>query len=498
MLNYWAHVLLDYDFVVVHRPGLLMILEDHLSRMFPSTFWGGNDLTSMSDNSKDSTQNININILATDAGPSKPNKQLAQFIRERLDKKDPGTLDQRETVLQQIHAEGHSGSDSLFHQAWMSGYYWKGMQQDCQQLVSGCKRCLQFNVNKKGFHPLNPIAATLPFDHLAIDLLGPLQETESKQVYILVIVDIATRFILLRALTDKSALTVAHALYSTLTDFGIPKIIQSDNGTEFTNQTIDALIQLMGTEHRRISPYHPRANGAAESHVKLTKSLLFKLAGGDMSHWDEYLPSVQLALNLRIPERHKSTPFALMFGRAFNFNASDSKQSSKPLTEAELEQRHHMMRTVVFPAIRAKVESYNQKMAKQHDDRVKIITEDNFPPASMVMISNKTAKTGEPTFLGPYQVLRRTQGGAYQLQDQAGNLLSRDVPSSQLKPAQEASLPAEPSFEVEAVVNHRSKGKNIRYLVKWRGYTDQDNTWEPLSSFDTERPIQRYWTRRKH
>ena len=57
---------------------------------------------------------------------------------------------------------------------------------------------------------------------------------------------------------------------------------------------------------------------------------------------------------------------------------------------------------------------------------------------------------------------------------------------------------AEKHYEVQAIVNHRGTGKDIEYYVHWRGYDDQAkyNTWEPVTSFDSLKPVNEYWARR--
>ena len=45
--------------------------------------------------------------------------------------------------------------------------------------------------------------------------------------------DYFSKFYMLYAIIDKEAITIARNLYHWITCFGIPKVIQSDNGIEF-------------------------------------------------------------------------------------------------------------------------------------------------------------------------------------------------------------------------------------------------------------------------
>ena len=36
----------------------------------------------------------------------------------------------------------------------------------------------------------------------------------------------------------------------------------------------------------------------------------------------------------------------------------------------------------------------------------------------------------------------------------------------------------EPEYEVEAIFDFKLAGKNIEYLIKWKSYLYEENTWE--------------------
>ena len=100
-------------------------------------------------------------------------------------------------------------------------------------------------------------------DHLEVDLFGPMDVSEDGNTFVLLLVDLATRFIWLRPLQNKSATVTATALYPIFCQFGFLKVIQGDNGTEFVNEIIKQWLSQAGVNHRLITPYHPEANGAA-------------------------------------------------------------------------------------------------------------------------------------------------------------------------------------------------------------------------------------------
>ena len=73
------------------------------------------------------------------------------------------------------------------------------------------------------------------------------------------------KFCMLRALKNKTALAVTRALFELFGLFGAPKILQSDNGKEFRNGFINALINVwpqMKIIHGRAR--FPQAQGSSD------------------------------------------------------------------------------------------------------------------------------------------------------------------------------------------------------------------------------------------
>lgn len=62
-----------------------------------------------------------------------------------------------------------------------------------------------------------------------------------------------------------------------LTRFGCPKVLTSDRGTYFCNETISTLIEEFQVYHHKSVPYHPQANGSVKDFNKILENALTKV-----------------------------------------------------------------------------------------------------------------------------------------------------------------------------------------------------------------------------
>ncbi|GFW68720.1 retrovirus-related Pol polyprotein from transposon 17.6 [Trichonephila clavipes] len=95
---------------------------------------------------------------------------------------------------------------------------------------------------------------------------------------------------------------------------GLPREIQSDQGTSFTSALTTEFFERFGILVRHSSVYHPQSNPVERFHRTL-KRLLRVLCLDAGSEWDKHLPSILLALRTVSQESTGYTPSELVYGK---------------------------------------------------------------------------------------------------------------------------------------------------------------------------------------
>jgi transposase InsO family protein len=120
-----------------------------------------------------------------------------------------------------------------------------------------------------------PIISTRPLERVQIDLIdmSDLAGFNDRRAYALTMVDHFSKFAWVRPLIRKSAASVRAAIEPILRAH-TPKILQSDNGGEFVNDNLAALLAELEIKQVLGYPYKPSTNGLVERFNRTLKTAI--------------------------------------------------------------------------------------------------------------------------------------------------------------------------------------------------------------------------------
>jgi hypothetical protein len=223
------------------------------------------------------------------------------------------------------------------------------------------------------------------------------------------------------AIPSKDAVTVSQAIFDAwYTRHGIPYQLQSDQGSEFTNDLIKRLNLRVNTDSHVTTPYYPAPNGKVERFNRTLKNCLKAYAEDEPGVWDRYLNSVLFAYRTSVHPVTGYTPYYLMHGREARLptdilsgsvtDIADDVDQYGTLITLQLRKAHAI--------VRGKYEEYAKKTKLSWDKKAPQSTKFSVGELVLMYQPQLNSDTGRldhsHTFnrkwKGPYRVMEQKQG----------------------------------------------------------------------------------------
>ncbi|GBM57954.1 Retrovirus-related Pol polyprotein from transposon 17.6 [Araneus ventricosus] len=197
-------------------------------------------------------------------------------------------------------------------------FYWPMMSREIAEYCKSCKEC-QLRSPEKMIDkiPITPVLRPeLPFECVNVDIIGPIEPPSARRhKYVLCLIDQHSRWpeaIPLRSLTAKST---CDALLEIFMRTGIPKLIASDQGTNFVSNLTQEFVHRLGSSPRFLVPGYAASNGLVERYNQVLKNALHHVIRTESRNWDKYIPYLLFAYR-EVPNCTTGvSPFKLMYGR---------------------------------------------------------------------------------------------------------------------------------------------------------------------------------------
>jgi hypothetical protein len=159
------------------------------------------------------------------------------------------------------------------------------------------------------------IMARKPFEKCALDIVGPLVESSSKNKYVLTFQDELNKFMLVIPIEHQDAETTAREfVLNFVLKFDTPRNILTDQGPNFIRNVFKETYKLPKIKKIQCSAFHPESNGSLERSHRVLAEYLRHYVQEDQSDWDTRIPYAMYVYNTTVHTSTGYTPFELVYG----------------------------------------------------------------------------------------------------------------------------------------------------------------------------------------
>jgi hypothetical protein len=394
-------------------------------------------------------------------------------------------------------AAGHPGQSRTLEMV-SRNYWWPSMTKFINEYVSTCDTCNRTRVSHRkpqGLLQPNEIPEG-PWQIVTTDMIVELPYSDGFNA-ILIVVDRFTKMArFIPTITELGAADMTGLYIENVWRlFGPPKQVISDRGPQFNSRFLKSIYQQTGTDVSVSTAYHPQTDGQTERTNQEIEQFVRVYTSWRQDDWARLIPMAEFAYNSKVHSATGYTPFHLMYGYTPEFNISINPYPTVPSAQDRLE----LIKECQEDA-KAALEMTADRMKRFYDKHVDEAP--IFEVGSKVWLDTKNLDQRRPSKklshkrAGPYEVLERIGDLNYKLKLPHQmkihpvfhvNLLSghkeSTIPGRIFAKPPPIEIDGEQEYEVEEVLNSRIY-RNYRqdYLIKWKGYGHQDNTWEPLKN----------------
>lgn len=278
---------------------------------------------------------------------------------------------------------------------------------------------------------------------------------------------------------------------------GMPKTIISDRDKLFTSNYWATLVSAIGIQRKLSTAYHPETDGQTERTNRTLKQYLRTYCNYQQNNWVSLLPMAQLAYNNKLSESTGKTPFFANHGRHPNLV---ERTLPGPKAEKALVNVQDMKKT--YDEMRQRIQTAQDRSIGYANEKRK--TAPQLKKGDKVYLLTKNLRTKRPSKgldhvkVGPFLILNQKGPVTYTLDLPKDakihprfhvKLLEPADPETPLQTTFHYETEEDNEFEVEKIVSHRGPPRRREYLIKWLGYDESENTWEPQKNLTNCRQL---------
>ena len=270
----------------------------------------------------------------------------------------------------------------------------------------------------------------------------------------------------------------------------MPESVVSDRGPQFAAELTKELNQMLGIKTKLSTVFHPQTDGQTERMNQELEQYLRFFIEHRQRDWPEWLAAAEFAINNKVHTVIKVSPFIANYGKELRMEG-DIRKKGKVESATEFVQRMKKVQEEAEAALKK-----TQEEMKRYADRGRKETEE-WKKGDRVLLSTKDLVFKErPTkklterYVGPYMIEEVVSTNAVKLRLPLSMRIHPVVNMSrivrykeQMKgQKKEEGKPIEvegvEEWEIEKISNKKKIRGVEKYLIQWKGFTAEEDTWE--------------------
>ncbi|CAJ0922321.1 unnamed protein product [Ranitomeya imitator] len=268
---------------------------------------------------------------------------------------------------------------------------------------------------------------------------------------------------------------------------GIPENIVSDRGSQFVSRFWRSFCAKIGIDLSFSSAFHPQTNGQTERTNQTLETYLRCFVSADQDDWVSFLPLAEFALNNRASSATLVSPFFCNSGFHPRFSSGQVEPSDCPGVDTVVDRLQQIWTHVVDNL------TLSQEKAQRFANRRRCVGP-RLRVGDLVWLSSRHVpmKVSSPKFkrrfIGPYKISEILNPVSFRLDLPASfaihNVFHRSLLRRYVAPMVPSVDPPAPvlvegelEYVVEKILDSRVSRWKLQYLVKWKGYGQEDNSW---------------------
>ena len=209
----------------------------------------------------------------------------------------------------------HMGTRRVYQTIRQHNYF-RNMQDRINARIKQCLPCQLNLYTTRKPHKLHlTTSSDIPREAVGIDLCPDFPPVRQFN-HVMIMVDLATNFVTLRAIKTKSSKELLGHFKTLVGTFGPPKLVRHDNEKGLTDGEFKLFCEEMKINQVLGLPHQGQTNGRVESQVRNAKIALRALttAQASTANWPDELWKVELQMNAYISSATNLSPEMLIFG----------------------------------------------------------------------------------------------------------------------------------------------------------------------------------------